>query len=175
MYLDIYRIGYFGVGEKLGPGKVFCLTYLNTLLNRIDVFARIRVVLNGYTSYVKTKSSFCPSFLNSFSLRNEEVYQWKVWRRVRMRLSLSFFLYLSFSFPCNCCVNVRESGSLQLDVCIVRIVKICASWQSVFVSFTITYMHALKKHKILVINIFPLESFNGTIELKFKNPLVLSF
>lgn len=36
-------------------------------------------------------------------------------------------------------------------------------------------MRALKKHKILVINIFPLESFNGTIELKFKNPLVLSF
>lgn len=31
-------------------------------------------------------------------------------------------------------------------------------------------MRALKKHKILVINIFPLESFNGTIELKFKNP-----
>lgn len=30
---------------------------------------------------------------------------------------------------------------------------------------------ALKKHKILIINIFPLESFNGTIELKFKNPL----
>jgi len=28
MYLDIYRIGYFGVGEKLGPGKVFCLTYI---------------------------------------------------------------------------------------------------------------------------------------------------
>lgn len=36
MYLDIYRIGYFGVGEKLGPGKVFCLTYLNTLLNRMS-------------------------------------------------------------------------------------------------------------------------------------------
>jgi len=33
-------------------------------------------------------------------------------------------------------------------------------------------MRALKKHKILVINIFPLESFNGTIELKFKNPLL---
>lgn len=30
MYLDIYRVGYFGVGEKLGSGKVFCLTYLVT-------------------------------------------------------------------------------------------------------------------------------------------------
>lgn len=53
--------------------------------------------------------------------------------------------------------------------------NMCKLTQSVFVSFTITYMRALKKHKILVINIFPLESFNGTIELKFKNPLVFIF
>jgi len=94
-------------------------------------------------------------------------------RRVRMRLSLS----PPFSFPCNCCVNVRESGILQLGRCMYRKNRqnMCKLTQSVFVSFTITYMRALKKHKILVINIFPLESFNGTIELKFKNPLVLSF
>lgn len=50
MYLDIYRIGYFGVGEKLGPGKVFCLTYFNRIVsNRISDENSSRF-LNGYNT-----------------------------------------------------------------------------------------------------------------------------
>lgn len=120
MYLDIYRIGYFGVGEKLGPGKVFCLTYFNIIIsNRISDDNSSRF-LNGYIRRVKTKPHSA-SLINSFSLRNEEVYQWKVCDKFANVSSFFSFLFCNFL--------LRKSGILQLQVNIriVRIIKICAS------------------------------------------------
>lgn len=83
MYLDIYRIGYFvcvcGVGEKLGPGKVFCLTYTqyaskSYLREEIDF---VFLLFNGYMSRVTTKN-LIPSLLKIHPYETRNSYQWKV-------------------------------------------------------------------------------------------------
>lgn len=98
MYLDIYRIGYFGVGEKLGPGKVFCLTYFNRIISNHISDKNSSRFLNGYIRRMKTKPHSA-SLINSFSLRNEEISVEGV-RRIRecvFSFFFSSFLQLSLA------------------------------------------------------------------------------